>query len=258
MAKRVMSDSEIRRRKKIQGEIGRTTSTMGLAGVGLLGASVAMKKPRMALAAHKLPGMHGIDPKKLGDAARNVGVVSAGIGGVGGFNQAKIYSNEARKTGPRMPVNPQKPKKKVVKSLDQISKIGDWKTIDQREQTQRRDRKAMRRSGAGAAFGGGLVALGYHDSGDKAKYKAAGGMAQTIRRAPAGARQKAKVAGKTAGVLYRDLSHSGKIGTGLIAGAAAVGGGAKTQHTYQQHKINQRRRANFRKSAFGIDHEINE
>lgn len=102
--RRVMSDTEIKRRKKVQGHIGRTTSTLGLTSVGLLGASVAAKKPGGATygALKKIPGLTKIgSPAQMGEklkgASFGTSITAGGIGGVGGFNQAAIYDSEGRK-----------------------------------------------------------------------------------------------------------------------------------------------------------------
>ena len=96
--KRNMSDAEIRRRQKLQSKIGRTTSTLGLTGLGLTGvAAAASKKPGMLKA---IPKLRDAKPAQLKNAAINTGIVSGGIGGAGGFNQAAVYSAESRRRRP--------------------------------------------------------------------------------------------------------------------------------------------------------------
>ena len=46
--KRNMSDAEIRRRQKVQGKIARTTSTLGLTGLGLTGTGCGCLEERQA------------------------------------------------------------------------------------------------------------------------------------------------------------------------------------------------------------------
>lgn len=114
-----MSDEELQRRRHLQGKIGRTTSTLGLTGVGLLGTAIGMKKsPAFEAKVMRTPGLRRLatpKPLKIGqkprypgrapqtpedrtrETAQNVGIVAGGIGGVGGFNQAAIYSAESRK-----------------------------------------------------------------------------------------------------------------------------------------------------------------
>jgi len=96
--KPLMSDAQLRRRRKAQSSIGRTTSTMGLTGLGVTGvAAVAAKKPGVLRAVRKAPGLKDVTPKKMEGYALKTGIVSGGIGGIGGFNQAAIYGDEARR-----------------------------------------------------------------------------------------------------------------------------------------------------------------
>lgn len=74
-----MTDVELRRRKKLAGNIAMTTSTVGLGGLGLLGAGVALKKPRLT------------------KIATTGSIVNGGIGGAGGYNFAAINRAEAKK-----------------------------------------------------------------------------------------------------------------------------------------------------------------
>jgi hypothetical protein len=257
MANRIMSDAEIKRRKKVQGHISQTTSTLGLTGLGLLGAGAALKKkPGMLRKIPKYSGRTDNQVKavgnKIGDQAKNIGVVSGGIGGVGGYNFAAYTNAESRKRTP-------------VKKNDpfEISKFGNWKTIDQREQTQRRDRKVMRAAGAGAALGAGVTAAAYNS--DSKSFKRLGSNLKTADRVNRTMGLKAGGRLKSAGKIVSGAAKAKKTvaagvgGAALVGTAAAVGAGAKGQHTYQQHKINQRRRQNFKKSsnesAFGIVHD---
>lgn len=95
---RNMSDTEIRHRKKVQGQISRTTSTLGLSGLGMLGASVAAKKnPAVLKPLRKIPKLKKVSDSHLRETAQNVGLVSGGIGGVGGYNFAAYTNAESRK-----------------------------------------------------------------------------------------------------------------------------------------------------------------
>jgi len=101
---RVMSDAEIRRRKKVQGHISQTTSTLGLTSLGLLGASVATKKPgsRTYGALKRIPQLKKIETPsqmsgKLKDASLATSVTAGGIGGVGGYNFAAYTAAESKK-----------------------------------------------------------------------------------------------------------------------------------------------------------------
>ena len=268
-----MSDAEIRRRKKVQGHISQATGALGLAALGGTiaasrgGRNTLRKIPK--LEPHiKAPKPKDPDRDKIKGAVTPVLATSAGLGGIGAFNFGAYTNAESRKRTPVKKNNVFENEGvfgEIGKSANyeaEIAKVGDWKTIDQREQTQRRDRKGMRAAGAGAGVGAGLVALGYHDTGDKQKYKAAGNALKEVKdlhaRKEFTNKGAAKAVGQVASRTTGSLSHSGKIGIGMLGAATAVGTGAKAHHTYQQHKINQRRRKNFKKdatSAFGVVHE---
>lgn len=134
--------------------------------------------------------------------------------------------------------------------------IGDWKTIGQREQTQRRDRKVMRRAGAGAGLSAGLAATVVARNpnalkGAERTVKATGNTFKISRKTGMGVKDSAKGAGRSLRSQVTAPGSSG--GNAVLAGAAGVGaagaagGAAKGQHTYQQHKINSRRRDNAKK-----------
>lgn len=102
---RLMSEAEQRRRQKLQSKIGRTTSTMGLTALGVTGAAaLGAKKPGALKAIQKIPGLAKTTPEKMERAAIKSGIISGGIGGVGGFNQASIYSAESRRRNQTTPV----------------------------------------------------------------------------------------------------------------------------------------------------------
>jgi hypothetical protein len=150
----------------------------------------------------------------------------------------------------------------IGKSEDfEITKVGDWKTIDQRERTQRRDRKVQTAAGGAVGAGAGLAALGYNE-GDRGKYRAGGRAIENLtnlkRRGEMSDKDYLKGTKNAVRTTTRSLSGKGKAGLALIGAGAAVGGAAKGQQSYQQHKINQRRRNNFKKSsdsAFGVAHD---
>jgi hypothetical protein len=109
MTKRIMSEAEQRRRQKLQSQIGRTTSTMGLSALGVTGAAAlaARKGPageKTLGMIRKIPGLKKTTPEKMERTAIKSGIVSGGIGGVGGFNQASIYSAESRRRKQATPV----------------------------------------------------------------------------------------------------------------------------------------------------------
>ena len=91
---KLMSDAELRRRRKVQSKIGRTTSALGLTGAGLAAGSILARKPGML---KKVPILEHADHESMKDAALYTGIAAGGIGGVGGFNQAKIYADESRR-----------------------------------------------------------------------------------------------------------------------------------------------------------------
>lgn len=98
---RSMSDAELRHRKKIQGRISQTTSTLGLTGVGIGGAAVlASKKPGALRAMQKLPKAKNLSADKLKDAGLYTSLASGGIGGVGGYNFAAYTNAESKRKQP--------------------------------------------------------------------------------------------------------------------------------------------------------------
>lgn len=152
-----------------------------------------------------------------------------------------------------------------VEHHEEISKIGEWKTIGQRERTQTRNRKTMRAANAAVGAGAGLVGYAAYKN-PKLGQQAMGAAKHAassfgVGRAAGGIKQGVQTAGRSLGrsVNRTPFGGTAAAGAGVIGGAAAVGAGAKGQHTYQQHKINQRRRNNaqLRKSAvsaFGVEH----
>ncbi len=101
MSQRIMSDAEIRRRKKVQGTTSKTTSTLGLAGFGIGAATIAASKgkgaPGRLKAIRKVPGLKKATPEKLKDAGLYTSLTSGGIGSVGGYNFAAYTNAESRK-----------------------------------------------------------------------------------------------------------------------------------------------------------------
>jgi hypothetical protein len=97
MAKPLMSDAEIKRRKKAQGTITQTTSTLGLTGLTALGSSALLRRGKL----QKVPGipkkLKNADPTKVKEFGQNTSVVAGGIGGLGGYNFAAYTNAESRK-----------------------------------------------------------------------------------------------------------------------------------------------------------------
>lgn len=97
MAKELMSDAEIRRRKKLQGVTARTTGVLGLTSLGAFGASkipgakLMTKTPKLRRIAA------GVNEKRMKEVALGTSTAGAGIGGAGSFNFAAYTSAESRK-----------------------------------------------------------------------------------------------------------------------------------------------------------------
>lgn len=168
--------------------------------------------------------------------------------------------------------------RKNRKDWQKVAK-SNWKTIEQRERAQGRNRKNAREiaSWGGLATGTGLAmaGLGTKTQSDLAR------MADNTRRgyrfrnsANASLRGVgvAPMKGSKASDAIRAVkagastpkAGAGKTALGLMAGGIAVGaaahGVAGSRNKYHQHKINERRRANEKrsktvaKSAFGVEH----
>jgi hypothetical protein len=245
-AGRLMSDAEIRRRKKLQGTISHATGALGLTALGgtLLATKTGSKGTKAAFKAVGRSRPKALKPKNLKRGTAPILATGAGIGGAGSFNFAAYTNAESRK-----------------RKMATVSKIGEWKTIDQRELSQRRARKYMRGAGAAVGAGTGLVLL-HRKPGDAQKVMQTGKMVRHALKGPAKAKVKAGNVGR---IIRQDAAQhtsGAKIGAAGVVGGVAVGGAAKTGHTYQQHKINERRRTHYKASlkksastsAFGVDH----
>jgi hypothetical protein len=86
---RPLTDAQLSRRKRIQAHTTQAGSATGLTSLGLLGASVATHKAGNVGRA-----------LKLRNASLNTGILASGIGGVSGFNAARVQSEEARRRQP--------------------------------------------------------------------------------------------------------------------------------------------------------------
>jgi hypothetical protein len=144
-------------------------------------------------------------------------------------------------------------RKKVKKAFTEpVSKVGDWKTIDQRERSQRGNRK---RADGAMVVGGAAVGLG---AGTEARYPGATRSAVNNVKAihtqdkalrtlgdsePKLGATRAKFALRSAKAIPGPAKVVG--GAALAAGGAAgIVAGARGANAYHQRKINQRRRAN--------------
>jgi len=247
MANRLMSDAEMRRRQKLQSKIGRTTSTLGLGGLAALGTGIALKKPKVAEAAGKVPGLKKVDPKKLENAAVKTGIVSSGIGGVGGFNQAAIYSAESRKRKQAVPV-----KKSYGLEMGYYGEEGRPLTHEEIEaeiekawtpSASNYDSEEKRGKRARAYQGAGLVGGG------------AAGTFAGVQGHKAYQEGKKLKAGSQIRRLKPVLEHGGKAAAGAALAAGAITAsskiGSKRRDSWQPYA--KRNTA----SAFGVDHSDN-
>lgn len=292
MASTLMSDAEIRRRKKIQGAVSVTTATLGLAALGSRGAGAAVN--RAAKLKKLSPSAAKLGPK-LNSASTTLTTTGAGVGGVGGYNFAAYTNAEGRKrtvkkffqkptkdqvkqgavtaakttaqVAPQMAkgrLQTLKPQQQegprlmdvVRKHKDEVAKFGNWKTIDQRERTQRRDRKAMKYSGAAVATGVGLAAGAQRA--DPSTFRAAQKVAQSASANYKSMRTAGFSRKGAAGNVgrYTKMAVSGHRGlkmatggAGIAAAGAAAGLGAAAHHKYNQTRINSRRRSNYAKKV---------
>jgi hypothetical protein len=258
-SKRVMSETELRHRRKVQGNIGRTTSTMGLTGLGMTGAALAARKSPGALKAiQKIPKVGaklGKTPEevsgKLKGAAINTGLVSGGIGGVGGFNQASIYSDEAKR---KKPVIKRGAPTGLTEDMAWVGEVGfakDWKPSASTHDSERsRLKRAQAYEDVGGVAAGGLgagaavkgaqalktVAPNWQKGQRKAKHLPTVKTAQAARKAKA-------------------VSH-GKVGAGLLIASGAAGAatlGVKNRNQSRSWAPYAKRDST---SAFGVDHEV--
>lgn len=273
-----LTAGQIKSRKKVQSGIAQTTGALGLGSLAAFGASklpgskLASKVPKLQKL-NRSTGAGKLKPSKQGEAfktratntALGLSTAGAGIGGAGSFNFARYTKSEADK-GKRKPVA--KNYEPEIRDFpiggevghrlteEEISKgVGDWKTINQRERTQSRSRKTMRGAATVGSLGAGLATAGLARKGSLKGGIETGKEARKIyglARSAGGGRGKSSVtAGRYAAHRHampdRRVDSMVTGGVGLMAGAAATGAGAKGHHTYQQRKINQRRRSNRQK-----------
>lgn len=248
---RLMSETEQRRRQKLQSKIGRTTSTMGLTALGVTGAAaVAAKKPGALKAIRKVPGLTGATPKGMESAALKSGIVSGGIGGVGGFNQASIYSAESRRRKQAVPV-----KKSYGLEMGYYGEEGNPLTHEEIEAEIEKawtpsasnfDAERSRKKRTGAYEGAALVGAGA--GGAAAAHHGLKTLEETKKLKPT---SQLKALTRTGGALR----HAGKAGIGL----AAVGGAAATHSAIKRKKSDswQPYAKRDTTSAFGVDHSDN-
>lgn len=246
---RLMSDAEIKRRKKAQGAISRTTATLGLGGLAMLGAAKASgTKPGfltpVAKPVTRAVRRAGMTTEGVKNAAQNTSVVAGGIGGAGGYNFAAYTSAESRKRGPRTPVK--EPNTRIKKNYDILdmgvpSEEGiakNWEPVARRyDPEQKRASRAKGYEtgtavGAAALAGGagfaGLKAGGLHRQAERAK---------KMKKATTPLKNAAKAHGRDAGLLAAGA-----------AGAGAAHAGVKQWRKKEFGK-------SYGQSAFGVTHD---
>lgn len=240
---RAMSDAELRRRKKAQGAISRTTATLGLTGLGLLGAAKATgSKPGflkpVAKPITRAMNRANMTTEQIKGAAQNTSVVAGGIGGAGGYNFASYTSAEAKKRGPRQP-----PKNSVKKN---------WTpSTNQYDPEKNRAKRAghYETASSAAAIGAGGAAVGYtvrsqKEAGRADRANDALDAARKGKKNLQGLKTQVKFHEKKAKLMGRKATKA----TGIAVGASAAGLG-----------VDQWRKREFGKSegtsAFGVVHD---
>lgn len=239
MAKALMSDTELRRRKKLQGQISRTTSTLGLGGAAVGTAAVlASKKPGTLKHIRKIPGLKRASEQGLKDTGLYTGLASGGIGGVGGYNFAAYTNAESRK---------RTVKKNLESTPDLEPTYGEegfaknWSPVASTydpESARRKRNEAYPKVAAGASAGLGLAAAGKLER------------AASLRGQSVIAREKKKPYRRLRIASGVKAKQAGKLGVASVAaGGAAVA---------LKRKKDSQSWASYSKSdtvsPFGVDH----
>jgi hypothetical protein len=277
---RIMSDAEIRRRKKVQGNISRTTSTLGLAGVGVGGAAaLAARKPGALKAIQNLPKMKGTTEQGLKDAGLYTSLASGGIGGVGGYNFAAYTNAESRKRKQLAPV-----KKELGMDMGYYGEEGNqvklpeikvpiekaWSpsanNYDSERSRKKRSKTYENAALVGAGAGGAYTASQGMKAVGEAKKVKPRTMVETETHArghqvpkgvPQGANKPFRLAEQSAVPtkhLAPALKHGGKAAAGVagVAAAAGIHGSLKRKRKGSWQPYAKRATT----SAFGIDHHV--
>lgn len=143
---------------------------------------------------------------------------------------------------------------------------GSWKTIDQRQDSQYRARRWKRRGLEAAGVGGGVIgAAELKEPGSaKSAYNNAKAIGLSHRFATLDSKNPmvhVRALKDTAHYARGVVSHAPRGTQAALAGGAVVAGGAlaaaggRAAESYQQHRINQRRKSNVKKNAFGVSTE---
>lgn len=286
---RQMSDAELRRRKKLQGEISRTTSTLGLGALGVTGAAaLASKKPGALRAVQKVPGLKHTTPEKMKDVAINTGLVSGGIGGVGGYNFAAYTGAESKKRKQAVPVA-----KRIGMDMGYFGEEGTplthqeieaeiekaWtpsaSNFDSERDRHRRsvayDAGTLAAGTVGGAYAGhhGVQAVKHARTIKPQNVQAAKEYEQHYKTKSTNKKTGAvttnthtRKATKASGKVFRALdtkgvkpvlAHSGKaaLGAGVLGGSIALGAHVRRKHATDWQPYSKRDSV----SAFGVDHQ---
>ena len=120
--------------------------------------------------------------------------------------------------------------------LEPVSKIGEWKSIDQRERSQARNRKGIRNSNAVAGLGAGVAGTALATtSGQRQAKNVVNGVKNSAKA------RALRPVSRAAAANPRGAAAVG--GAALAAGALGVGGGLRARNAQHQSKINARRKA---------------
>lgn len=93
--KPLMSDAEIKRRKKLQGNLSMVGGTLGLGALAARGGATVMAGKRVGKLVRVAP--HPAREQKLKDISTGLTTVGAGLGGAGAYNFAAYTKAESRK-----------------------------------------------------------------------------------------------------------------------------------------------------------------
>ena len=257
---RLMSDAEIKHRKKVQGHVSQATGALGLAALG--GTLAASRGGRTALRKipkleHKIkaPGPKDPDRDKIKGAINPILATSAGLGGLGSFNFASYTGAESRKR------NMQPVKKDYGMDPGYFGEVGRqitdseieeeiakaWEPVASKFDSERSRHKRATAYQAGAigtsgALAGGAAAFGGQSL---SRHARANEMAGKPKRPQSSSKVRAlkagsKVAGKRAGGL-------------ALASAAAAGGAVALKHRKKSESWQSYGKRDST-SAFGVDH----
>jgi hypothetical protein len=224
----VMSDAELRRRRKAQAALSMTTASIGLSALGAKGTAGALRK--VSVGQKKIGNV--VRAKQLKGAAKKVDqhvttalTAGAGLGGIGGFNYAAITNAEARKRVSKARI-PTRGAGFLRRGVTNSSGTEHWMEVGRKDNPWRVTTKEYPNQGVKTkgkmkkmpvAVTAGLVG-GYGTIGGVTAWQAHKKKMQTVKKAydPERSRQK-RLRG------YEDTSR--KVGLGASIGAA-VGAGA--------------------------------